>query len=362
MSKLISKLLCIGALIFSGLCSASALPTLKATFLMEHEGFLLWYAKQQGWDEKLGFNLDLTILKSNGIEILKEYRRDPYSMDITCMSSIPFIMGTKDIDLDVISIANDESPTTSVLVRNDSDILNVTGYDQFFPDIYGSPETVKDKTFAVKGVSSGAYTLAQWLEHFHLDFNNIKLVSINDTNIVKSITENKYDGAALWSPDVLDAQKNGYKIVATAQQMNEIIPCMIMATQDAVQDKPELVAKALAIYLKAVSLQIKDPKALVSEYKRFYDTIGDSKVTEEFCLDDLKGHIVFPLEEQLKMFSTEGNRRSHIQKMEKEITGKTLLILRTMESKDIQVSHRISSQKYINNRFIQMAEKYYNEL
>ena len=362
MNRFVAKVLCVCTLFISCICSAADLPKVKASFLLEHEGFLLWYADQQGWDKKLGFDLDLTIADYNGLALMKQYRKDPDAWNITCTSHVPFIMGGKDVPVEVIAIANDESASVAVMALESSDILKTKGYDQYFPNVYGSPESIKGKTFAVKGVSSGIYTLARWLDIFGLDFNDIKIYKFPDSNVVEELKKTKYTCTALWSPDYYDALKNGYRIVATAEQLGEMLPSTIKVTEKFAHENPELVAKFLAIYFKAVETQLKDVNAIADSYLQFYKELAGKEYTKEEALEDLKNHHVTSLDEQIKLFDHQGHRRSWIQNLEKDLTNNTLIVLKTLDTKDIQISNRIKSQKYINGEYIKLAKKYFDEL
>lgn len=59
--------------------------------------------------------------------------------------------------------------TNSVLVRPDSPIAKVKGYNKDFPEVLGSPDTVKGKTFLTTTVSSAHYGLSSWLKVPGLD-------------------------------------------------------------------------------------------------------------------------------------------------------------------------------------------------
>ena len=239
---------------------------------------------------------------------------------------------------------------SSVLAMENSDIFKTQGYDEYFPRVYGSPEAIKGKTFAFKGVSSAIYTLARWLDIFGLDLNDVKLIKFPDSDISGELQKNKYHALALWSPDLNDALKLGYKEVVSAEQLGEVIPCTIKVDEKFAHENPELVAKFLAMYFKALQIQLDDIDSLVDSYQQFYR------------LDDLKKHHVTSLDEQIKLFEQQGHRRSWIQNLEKDLTSNTLVVLKSLDTSDIQISNRIKSQKYINSEYIKLAKKYFEQL
>jgi len=370
MKKFIAKIACFCAVFIGTSCFSAEvptvknedIPTVKATFLLEHEGFLIWYAEKQGWNKKLGFNLELSLNKYNGLAILNQYRNETNAWDICCTGFVPFIMSGKDVNVEVIAVANNESAANSLVVHSDSDILKVKGYNKYFPEVYGSPETIKGKTFAVKGLSSGVFTLARWLDIFGLELSDIKLVNLTHSDIIDDLKKNQYSGAALWSPNLNDAIAMGYKEVVTAEQLGEALPCTIKVDEKFGNSNPELVAKFLAMYFKAVQVQVDNIESLVDEYQNFYKQYIGMEYSKAECLEDLKKHRVTPLNEQIELFKHNGNRRSWIQNLERDLTSNTLLMLKSMDSKDIQISNRIKSQKYINNTYIEMTKKYFDEL
>ena len=362
MNRFINKFIGICALFASFVCSSAELPKVKASFLLTHEGFLIWYAEKQGWDKKLGFELDLTINSYNGLALMNQYRNDPNTWNITCTAHVPFIMGGKDVLVEVIAIASDEAAATSVVALDNSDIFKTQGYDEYFPKVYGSPESIRGKTFAVKGISSGIYTLGRWLEIFGLGLNDVKLVKFPDSNISDELKQNKYHGSALWSPDLYDALKLGYKEAVTAKQLGETIPRTIKVDEKFGHANPELVAKFLAVFFKALQLQIDDVDSMVDDYQQFYKELAGKEYSKEVCLEDLNNHQVTALDTQIELFENKGHRRSWVQNLEKDLTSNTLMVLKSMDTNDIQISNRIKSQKYINGEYIKLAKKYFDML
>ena len=122
---------------------------------------LIWYAKEKGWDKEAGLDIDIQYFGS-GMDILNALPSG--SWVFAGMGGVPAMMGNLRYGTSVIAIGNDESMTNSVLVRPDSPIAKVKGYNKDFPEVLGSPDTVKGKTFLTTTVSSAHYGLSSRLK------------------------------------------------------------------------------------------------------------------------------------------------------------------------------------------------------
>jgi ABC-type nitrate/sulfonate/bicarbonate transport system substrate-binding protein len=368
MGKFINKILITAMIVGAGSCAYAQKnqhnDSIKVAMLMEHEGFLMWYAKKQGWDKELNFNIDLEIYSTNGLHMMEDHRQNPERWNITAVSSVPLLTGSKNIPLDVIAFANDESPSTAVMVNSDSEMLSVQGWNEDYPHVYGSPETIRGKTFIVKGFTSATYTLARWLEIFDLTLNDIKVERIvEDQNLITKLKSNhEYGGVALWSPYTYDAKQGGLKKTATAQDIDAEIPIMMVVDADFGKNHPELVAKCLAVYIRAVEAQLKDPMALVADYKDFYEKYSGRTYDDNFLLYDLNHHIVIDMKNQLRLFETTNNSKSAISRIKDSLVRNLMLIIKFFEKDNFMtnVSNRIKNQQYITDRYLKIAyENYY---
>lgn len=344
----------------SGLSFAEGLPQIKATMFMEQEGFLMWYAKEQGWDNELGIDIKLQISKTNGIDEMNKHRDNPEVWNITAASSIPFIIGSSNMDLRIIGMACDEGPATSVMVRKDSDILKVKGWNRDYPEICGSPETIKGKTFLVKGISSGAYTLAAWLDIFNLNFSHVVIKDITGPEILKEMENKNVAGAGLWSPDTYESEYIGYQKVTCAKGIDEYIPIMFLADNKYLKDNEETVGKFLAVYLRAVEKQRADANELVPYYQKFLKQYTGRDYSDTVCLKDLKEHPVYTLEEQLNLFENRDNKKSDIQKIERTLTTGLMLIMKDLptHNPNIKITNHMKDPNYITDKYLKIAKKY----
>lgn len=82
-------------------------------------------------------------------------------------------------------------------------------------------------------------------------------------------------------------------------------PIVLIADTAYAEKNPEITAKFLSIYLRAVNMLQKEPlESLVPEYQRFFLEWAGKNYSPELSLTDLKTHPVYNLEEQLALFDT----------------------------------------------------------
>ena len=171
--KLISAFLAAAFCVsLAGMAFAEKLTKVPTAWMDEHETFLIWYAKEKGWDKEAGLDIDIQYFGS-GMDILNALPSG--SWVFAGMGGVPAMMGNLRYGTSVIAIGNDESMTNSVLVRPDSPIAKVKGYNKDFPEVLGSPDTVKGKTFLTTTVSSAHYGLSSWLKVLGLTDKDITI-------------------------------------------------------------------------------------------------------------------------------------------------------------------------------------------
>ena len=118
--KLISAFLAAAFCVsLAGMAFAEKLTKVPTAWMDEHETFLIWYAKEKGWDKEAGLDIDIQYFGS-GMDILNALPSG--SWVFAGMGGVPAMMGNLRYGTSVIAIGNDESMTNSVLVRPDSPI------------------------------------------------------------------------------------------------------------------------------------------------------------------------------------------------------------------------------------------------
>ncbi len=303
-----------------------SLRKLKVSLLLEHEAFLVWYGVEKGWDKELGLDISLNIKDVAGIDLLNDKKVNKGAWDVAGVGCVPAVIGSKGLDISYIGLGNNESTSTEILVRPDSAILRVKGDNPDYPEVYGSKDTIKNKTIFIRKLTSASYILSNWLEIFGLSYADVKVVDGKLSDFVKYMNDGNGDAMILWAPATFEAQAAGYKSAASADQVDAMVPVFFIACSEFANKNPQTLARFLMMYDKAVKVQKEDPNSLVSAYKNFLKLYSGKEYSNEICLYDLKSHPVYTIDEQLKLFNSENNNLSAVEKLERHLISRIEMI------------------------------------
>ena len=341
---------------FSCAAFAAAPVKLRTAWLDEHEAFLVWYAKEKGWDKEEGLDIEM-LLFSSGMAQLNALPAGEWVLAGT--GAVPGMMGALRYGTYTIAVTNDESYTNALLLRPDSPILKTKGYNKDYPEVYGHPDDVRGKTFLITTMSSPHFTLSHWLRVLGLKESDVTIknidqaqglnpkhpgvfgspedvrgktilcttvssahfaltawldaVGVKPTEVtIKNMDQPQAlaafengigDFVALWAPHMYAGTDKGWKVAGTPNTCGVGLPTVLMGDKKFCDANPELVAKFLRVLLRSANmLQKEAPESLAPEYCRFFQEFVGKSFTPEMAALDIKTHPVFNLEEQLALF------------------------------------------------------------
>ena len=98
-------------------------------------------------------------------------------------------------------------------------------------------------------------------------------------------------------------EAKGWKLVANPKLCGRSSPCVIVADRKYADANPEVTARFLSVYMRAMNMLQNEPlESLVPEYRRFFLEWAGRDYNDDLALLDLQTHPVFNLDEQLAMF------------------------------------------------------------
>lgn len=266
---------------------AKAAEQLQTAWIGEHEAFLVWYAKQKGWDKDAG--LDIRMLRfGSGDKIVS--RQGDYQWKIAGCGAVPTLMAASKGQFYVVGIGNDESDLNAIYVRPDSPILKAKGANPRYPDVYGSADTVRGKLILCPEKTSAHYLLSTWLHILGLKDEDVKIQNVLPGPAVDMFSKGFGDAVSIWAPATYTAAQKGYQIAASSPDCGIRQPILLLADREFADKNPEQVRAFLRVYLRVVdAMHSEGFDAFVQEYIRFNKTWNEKLMTREEAVEDLPG-------------------------------------------------------------------------
>jgi len=289
----------------AGVCNVASaeekIVDMKTCWQPEHSTFIMWNAKEKGWDKQAGINPEFVYFDS-GMAQMEALPAKQWVVGGT--GSVPMLVGAMRYNAYLIGIANDDSTSNAVMVRPDSPILKAKGSVAGFPETFGTADEVKGKTVLVTTVSSGHYALSTWLKRLGLKDKDVVIKNMDQGQMLAAFESGIGDIAVLWAPSMFTGISKGWKVVNRDSQKGANMVNVLVADKKYADEHPEDVARFLKSYMKGIDYMKAENVNLAPGFVKFLNDWAGVKISEQDAVMDIKEHTVYTLDEQLKMFDT----------------------------------------------------------
>ncbi len=184
--------------------------------------------------------------------------------DVGGMGSAPALAGAARYGLLTIGITNDESVTNAVMIRGDA-------RKTWLKD---PARDLKGKTVLVTTTSTGEYVLLSYLASVGLTKQDVKIVPMDQSLIVSSFAGTTGDLFVTWAPHTYTVLARGGEMLANGRTVGVTVPGSLVATPKFAKEKPELVARFLRVYFRAVEWSMLNREEAVEMLARFAEQGG----------------------------------------------------------------------------------------
>ncbi len=345
--RLSALLLC--ALILAP-ASAPAAPLQKVAtaWMGEQETFPIWYAKEKGWDKEAGLDISMLYFNS-GMDAVNTMPAG--SWVFAGVGAVPALMGALRYDMQVIGLCNDEAEANAVLIRSDSPIARVKGWNSQCPNVLGSPETVKGITVLTTTVSSSHYALATWLESLGLTEKDVTIKNMEQASALAAFEYGIGDAVVLWAPLTYVGQNRGWLVASSPDQTGHPQPLLLVANKKFAEDNPEITAKFLQVYQRGVRFMRETPiEELIPLYLEFYSSWAGSEYTPQLARRDIEAHALYTFPELTRVFDT-SNGPSTVQRW---FTHLAEFLARSGRISHTELA-KVHASGFVNNTYLMKA-------
>lgn len=279
------------------MAAASALPqaaTAQTAIGVSYQPSLYWalpfhYATVKGWWKDVGLSPAFTTFPAGAPQIAAAPAK---SWDVGGTGSVPAVLGAVRFNILTIGITNDESKANAMMVRGDK-----------FEAIKANPQLLKGQRLLLTTNSTVDYASRKCLAKFGLAQGDMQFVNLGQAQIITAVTSNNGDVAGVWAPNTYTLEDQaGAKYLCSGADAGAVVPGALIVRGDFAKERPDDVAKFLAVYLRGWSWAKANPAEARTLALEFYKQ-GGLEVTARAMDQEFALRPTFSLDEQLKIMS-----------------------------------------------------------
>ncbi|MFZ7126054.1 MAG: ABC transporter substrate-binding protein [Desulfobacterales bacterium] len=280
--------------------AADKLIKLDSCWMPSTESFVPWYAKKMGWDKEEGLDLQMHFFDSGPAQMEAIPSK---SWGVGSTGGVGQIIGALRYEAQLIGISYMDTRTEGVLVRPDSPVMQVKGWNPEYPEVYGSPELIKGKTFLATMVTSSQYAMVKYLEVFGLTEKDVVIKNMDNPQALAAFDSGEGDFVALWAPMEYIGMQKGWKIAGDLHLCKAPLMTTLIGVKEFCEENPETVAKFLRMYLRVQHHMRNEGEKMVPELIEFYQEWAGYDMSPEFAKMELEMRPMFTYDEQIAALS-----------------------------------------------------------
>lgn len=244
-------------------------------------------AEEKGWWKEVGLKVTITNFPAGAPQIAASK-----SWDVGYTGSVPAVLGAVRFGLHTIAFSDDQSATNALYVRGPN-----------ADAVIKNPASMKGGTVFLTGNSTVDLAARSCLQKFGLQKGDVTVRSMGQAEIIAAMSSGSADVGGLWAPNTYTVEeKAGAKYLCSGKDTGTVVPGNIVVRSDWAKDNPDLVARFLAVYLRAQRYLAANRKEAVAAMTRHYEAggvnISDAAKNKEFDTRPM-----YSLDEQLALFA-----------------------------------------------------------
>jgi ABC-type nitrate/sulfonate/bicarbonate transport system substrate-binding protein len=279
---------------------AQALTPIKVSY----QPSLYWalpfhVATEKGWWKDMGLAPEFSSFPAGVPQIAASAAK---SWDVGATGSVPAVLGHVRFGIKTIGISNDESAGNGLM-----------GSAAASADFAKNPtEALRGKTITLTQNSTADFAVQSCLKKYGLKKSDVILKNMGQAEIISAISSNNSDWAGMWAPNTYTVEeKAGAKMLCSGKDSGAIVPGALIVRGDYAKENPQMVARFMAVYLRAWSWMNANRREALVMMKDFYAkggvSISDAAMNKEF-----ETRPTFTLEQQLNMMARKGGADSQV--------------------------------------------------
>jgi ABC-type nitrate/sulfonate/bicarbonate transport system substrate-binding protein len=242
-----------------------------------------------GWDKAEGLDIELLVFGSGPAQ-MEALPAKQWVIGGTGAGGE--LIGGMRYSIYVLAPVISEAEVDAFYARADSPILKTKGFNPEYPEVYGTPETVKGKTILLTSQTGVHYIIGKWLDILGLKESDVKVTNMEQPSIVPAMEKGIGDVGSVWAPFTTTFESKGFKKVGSTGSTKAMMATALVGDKEWCDKNPELAAKFLRVYFRASDYINKanlSPE-LVKSYQEFMNDFCGTKMSAEDAKKDLEIH------------------------------------------------------------------------
>jgi ABC-type nitrate/sulfonate/bicarbonate transport system substrate-binding protein len=274
MKRIKQLLVAVIATLAIGAAQAQAIEEIKISYQPALYWALPFYiATEKNWWGELGLKPAFRTFPAGVPQIAASASK---SWDVGGTGSVPAVLGAVRFNLLTIGITNDESQGNALLVRGDK-----------AAQYMANPASMKGQTILLTANSTGDFAVQSCLAKYGLTKADVTLKNMGQAEIISAMSSNNAELVGVWAPNIYTLEeKAGAKMLCSGKDGGAIVPGALIARADYAKEKPQNVAKFLAVFLRAQKWANANRKEAIAMMQKFYEqggvTISEAAMNKEF--------------------------------------------------------------------------------
>lgn len=246
---------------------------------MPHQmGVSLWYADKNDLFKEAGINVEL-VMFSGGAAINEAIGAGELDGAISGLATVYALAN----NLVTLVGEVDTAGADGIVVRNDSDILQHKGEIEGRPDMYGSAETLKGKSFVCQLGQAQQFYVSKYISQFGLTEEDISFINMEDASGYQAFQSGEGDVIGTKMPYIYTMTMEGdYTICASVEDATGIkIKDCVIFSPSIIEERRDEIKIFLQVIYGVIDDMEADPAFRKEVVEGFYKENGIEFVEEQ---------------------------------------------------------------------------------
>ena len=242
-------------------------------------------ADEMGWWEEMGLTVTLTNFPAGAPQIAASR-----SWDVGYTGSVPAVLGALRFDLHTIALSDDQSATNALMVS-----------DSLAESAEADPSSLAGQTVFLTANSTVDLAARACLRSFGLEPDDVIVRSMGQAEIISAMASGAANLGGLWAPNTYTVEESaGARMLCSGKDAGVLVPGNMVVRAEFGAENPELVARFLAVYLRAQRWLASDRAAALEMMEAHYED-GGVRISEPAMNQEFDLRPMFSLDEQLAL-------------------------------------------------------------